>query len=277
MSEVSILIIGDTRRREFRDARAVLDELGRVSSAADVESAEAMLRDGRIAPEVIVVAQAYPGEFSAGAIDRLRRLAPLGRLVGLLGSWCEGEMRTGRPWPASIRIYWHQWGPRVSRELRRLCEGQGSTWALPVTATEEERLLAAQPDTLGVREGLVAISTRCREMHDWLSSACRRRGYSTVWLPPEAPRAEGVTAAIFDTATLDAATLDAATLDAATCEADEPRQLRHLVAAVRPAPVIVLLDFPRIEDHARALAAGATAVLSKPLLIEDLYWQLENL
>ena len=51
-------------------------------------------------PDVIVVAQAFPGQFSHQAIDRLRRLAPLARMVGLMGSWCEGEMRTGSPWPA---------------------------------------------------------------------------------------------------------------------------------------------------------------------------------
>jgi hypothetical protein len=30
-----------------------------------------------------------------------------------------------------------------------------------------------------------------------------------------------------------------------------------------------------VEDRDRALAAGAAAVLAKPLLLEDLFWQLD--
>jgi len=37
------------------------------------------------------------------------------------------------------------------------------------------------------------------------------------------------------------------------------------------------MDFPRIDDRSRALAAGARAVVSKPFLIEDLFWQIDRL
>jgi DNA-binding NarL/FixJ family response regulator len=57
----------------------------------------------------------------------------------------------------------------------------------------------------------------------------------------------------------------------------EYETLRRLAADLRPAPVIALLGFPRVEDRDRAVAAGAAAVLSKPLLLEDLYWQLDRL
>ena len=42
-------------------------------------------------------------------------------------------------------------------------------------------------------------------------------------------------------------------------------------------PIVALLGFPRVEDRDRALAAGATAVLAKPLLLDDLFWQLDQL
>jgi CheY-like chemotaxis protein len=44
-----------------------------------------------------------------------------------------------------------------------------------------------------------------------------------------------------------------------------------------PAPIVALLNFPRVEDRDRALAAGAAAVLSKPVLVEDLLWQLRQI
>jgi len=263
MAEISILLVGSTDRAEFREARAVLDGLGRVVVAAEIKSATCALASGVVVPDVIVVAQSYPGQFPPEVVDRLRRLAPLARLLGLLGSWCEGETRTGQPWPAAIRIYWHEWLPRVEPEFALLREGECSTLALPVTAGEEERLLLLADRPLTRREGLVAVSTPQLEMYGWLATACARHGYSSVWLQPHrAVRVEGAIAAIFD---------------AGECRGEEIESLADLAVALGPAPIIALLDFPRVEDRSRALAAGARAVLSKPVLIGDLFWQIDRI
>ncbi|MFQ5792850.1 MAG: hypothetical protein ACE5JI_20470, partial [Acidobacteriota bacterium] len=263
MSEISILLVGNTDRSEFRHARAMLDEFGPVVAAADVGSACGALAAGKVAPDLIIVAQSYPGQFSSAAIDRLRRSAPLARMLGLLGSWCEGETRTGQPWPAAIRTYWHEWLPRVEQELARLRDGTCCTWALPITASEEERLLLLADEPVPSREGLVAVWTRQFEMQDWLRAACERRGYSTVWLDPHRPvHLEGVAAVIFD---------------GNECRGEEVEAIQRLADALEPVPIIALLEFPRVDDHNRALAAGARAVLSKPLLIEDLFWQIDRL
>jgi len=262
VSKLSILLIGDTNRSEFRDARASLDSLGRVAHLPDTEAAAAALGGGEHTPDAIVIAQAYPSQFSHRGVDRLRRLAPLARILGLMGSWCEGEMRTGKPWPGVIRVYWHQWRARCHQQFGHMIRGESSAWALPVTATEEERLLAASDDALTRRQGLIAIYTRLFEMEDWLSAACRSIGCSTVWLrPPRAARVEGATAAMFDGSGL---------------QGDNRDELAHLCTTLRPAPVIAIVDFPRIEDHRRAMDAGAAAVVSKPLHVEDLFWELDR-
>lgn len=262
MSEITILLVGDMRRAEFRDIPADLQRLGRVVAAASPQEAVALLAEGEWIPDLIVIAQTYPGQFSTQAVDRLRRLAPLARVLGLLGTWCEGEMRTGKPWPAAIRVYWHQWHARAQQELGWLRQGVGAAWALPMTASEEERILALAEQPIGQREGLVAIVSPHFAMQEWLAAACRRHGYSTLWLRPTAvPPHAGFTAAIFDTT---------------ECRNEAQEALARWAAAVRPAPVIALLDFPRVDDRDRALAAGAAAVLSKPLLIEDLFWVLDR-
>ena len=259
---VSILLVGDTDRSEFRSAGAALRGRGRVTCVPDADAAAASLAGADVAPELIVLAQAYPSQFSLEAVDRLRRLAPLARVLGLMGSWCEGEMRTGKPWPGAVRTYWHQWLPRCDRQLARMSRGECSVWELPVTATEEERLLLAAADPPPARQGVIAIYTWRFEMLDWLSAACRGRGLSTVWLrPPRAARVEGATAAIFDGSDLRGAELD---------------ELRHLADTLHPTPIIALLDFPRIEDHRRARTAGAAAVVSKPLHLDDLFWELDR-
>jgi CheY-like chemotaxis protein len=54
--------------------------------------------------------------------------------------------------------------------------------------------------------------------------------------------------------------------------------LRRLSEILGPAtPIVAIVDFPRVEDRDRAMAAGAAAVLSKPLLLDDLFWQLDQL
>ncbi len=263
MCSLSILVFGSTERSEFRDPLASLDSLGRVTVTTDVRSAVAAITGGVVGPDVIVVAQAYPGQFSSDAIDRLRQVAPLARVVALLGSWCEGEMRTGKPWPGAIRLYWHQWQPQCERELRRLAAGGSSTWALPMTSGDEERLLAASHDRVPDGRGRVALCTPRFDMQQWLLGACQHGGYTTCWVQPHRWAALGeVSAAVFD---------------ADECSGDEVDSLERLVAEVDPAPVVALLDFPRIESRNRALGAGARAVLSKPLLVEDLLWQIDRL
>lgn len=257
------LFIGDRNRPEFRDARKSLEAIGPVTNHADPAMAATALANGASQPDVIVIAQSYPGQYSIQAIDRLRSVAPLARVIALLGSLCEGEMRSGCPWPGVIRVYWHQWPGRGERELRKLVEGRGSAWTLPVTATEEERLLATADEPLPKRQGLLVIYTPRAAAEDWLSAACRACGYSTVWLrPPSPPRIQGTVAAIFD----------------GTDFGDEELAcLRRLCLALASTPVIALADFPRIEDRVRILSAGAAAMLSKPVMLDDLWWELEKM
>ncbi len=261
LRSLSILLLGDTNRAEFADARRSLEDWGDVACFRDADAAAAALTDGSIVPGVIIVAQAFPGQFSHGAVDRLRRLSPLTPVIGLMGSWCEGEMRTGSPWPGAVRTYWHQWAARCDRELRRLSENMAGPWTLPATSTEEERLLADIAETAPPHHGLVVISSRSREMADWLAAACRSRGFATVWQRTAITTAvQGATAAVFD---------------GTDGSGNEWAELARTVTMLHPTPVIALLAFPRIEDRRRALSAGAAAIISKPLLVEDLFWQLD--
>jgi len=265
VAEITVLLVGSTFRWEFREARAVLERFSRVVPAIDAATAAAVIETDEVAPDVIVVAQAYPGQFSAEAIDHLRRLAPLSPVIGLLGSWCEGEMRTGEPWPGTLRVYWHQWASPTEQELRRLSRGECSSWGLPATATEEEHLLAsvAQTPYQPSRQGSILVRSQQFDMQDWLAAACRMRGYRTEWLRAgRSIAAEDATAVIFDAS------------DEIEAELED---LRRLARAVPGVPLIAVLGFPRMEDRGRALEAGAAAVLSKPLLVNDLFWQIDEL
>lgn len=299
MPSIKILVIGDIHRPEFREAAAVIGGCGTVETIAKVDDAESALRAGAITPAAIVVAQPFPDRFSHEAIDRLARAAPLARILGMMGSWCEGEMRTGRPWPASSRLYWHQWPARCRRQFQRMNEGRPCSFSLPATASEAERLLADLPPPLVPNDvsdncrkrlpspisrgqdtrsasgdasyisketrtpynGLAVIG--CQSFNTWemTAEACRHRGMAAVWRRDDATRIENATVALFD------------------CDEfgdTELGRLRRLSAAMGNAPVIAMASFPRIEDHRRALAAGAAAVVSKPFLWDDLFDEIDR-
>jgi len=262
MSEISILLTGDFELSEFIGVKDELQRYGGLYSVYDLEAAEEMLRQGEFTPDVIVVVQAFSGRFSHSKIDRLRRFAPLARILNLSGTWCEGEGRSGSPWPAAIRLYWHQWQARVERELNLLAGSQCPSWGLPVTATEDERLLQSVSQTWQTCEGLIAICAPRKINADWIAATCQMRGYSTIVVDSfEKSVIECAAAGIFDRSFLD---------DMGT------RELKHFKEYLNDSPVIVLLDFPRVEDRQRAISNGAAAVLSKPVEINDLFWLLDR-
>ena len=210
MPDIQFLLVGDVQRAEFREAASCLERMAAVEQAHDVEAAQAVLDRG-YAPDAIVVAQSYPGEFSHEAIDRLRRAAPLARIIGLMGTWCEGDLRSGRPWPATARLYWHQWPARCRRQLRALAGGERCSFSLPSTATEEERLLADTccPRPLGEGQNMASslplgegpgvragegsgMQIRGTGVPNWKRRSARGRGASGQVFPnPGAPDHKG--------------------------------------------------------------------------------------
>lgn len=255
MPDLSILVIGDTQRDEFRDAVRCLEKHGPIN-VCSIPAGSGPPVDDEAPPDLMVLLSSRPGEFSAAAVDRLMQNAPLARVIAVLGSWCEGEMRSGQPWPGVARVYWHQAAARLERELAAIHQGRASGWGLPITATEEERLLAAADGTTKSAAGLVVIHAAAIETAEWLCAACRSHGFEAVSIRSGiVPSTLQPVAAIYD-----------------GCLADE-RELcvvRNLAVALEGAPLLVLLNFPRVEDHRRMQAAGAAMVLGKPVLIDDL-------
>ena len=95
-------------------------------------------------------------------------------LLAILGSWCEGETRTGRPLPGVARTYWHQWLSRCGKDLERIAAGECPAWGLPLTVADDERVehvcsFAPPP----AREGLVAVFSPDADAAEAISEAER--------------------------------------------------------------------------------------------------------
>lgn len=252
--DLRVLAVGNVERPELASSLAACAAPCGLETIATPAEAALRLARAETLPDVIVLVQARPGEISDREVDALRRAAPLVRLVGLLGSWCEGEVRTGSPWPGVPRIYWHAWPLRWEAELARASLGWLPSWAQPETATEEDRA----PDWASVPAlppGRVAICALDRDLADWLHDACLALGQQPI--RAQADCSERISA-------------DALIWDCPGAPSEHEQELRAWADRVRPAGVLVLASFPRWQDAVALTAAGAACMVSKPLRLDEL-------
>jgi CheY-like chemotaxis protein len=262
MARPQVLYVGDRDWPEFVGPVQWLNDNVDVMFATDVTSAYAAAASREMPFDVIVVAQRRPSDYANAVFDELRACVPLTPIVCLLGSFCEGEARTGTPWLGAVRVYSHQFVARTGAELARLGSYRTTTWAPPFTATDEDRLLASPPQSMPKLTARVAVISHDRQTASALCDALQSAGCSPTSHPEDL--------AEFDD------NADVVVWDCAAGMNSGRASFDRLVQHVPRTPKIVLVGFPRAEDTAVAVARGATAVVSKPFLVEDLLWQLRE-
>jgi hypothetical protein len=227
-------------------------------------------------PDLIVLIQSWPGQWSAAALEGLHRAWPLARLIVWLGSWCEGETRTGRPNPGVWRIFWYDFARRLIPYFQWSGEGSSSSWHLPRLATDLDRLVCElagrieRADAPGARspswQGLVVIAARSREAYVSLSDACGGAGFATVWSPTTGSVRSVWRAGSSTTVGL---------WDALNGDEREWQQIASFAQRLAPASLLIALGFPRRRDADRATELGAS-VLAKPFQLPDLWYELQR-
>lgn len=250
-----VLLVGDIDFHEFDAtvqwlrAHTQLDALHTVSEALGLFARQQSFW------HTVLIAQSRPGQFAQRDVQRLSAALPLAHFVAVLGSCCEGESRSGRPWPGVVRVYWHQFVARAESELR--FDAVPTSWQLQRTASDAERIdhsLRTRPEQ---GEGLVAIRANDALIYGALASACRVAGYSSTWLTTDRPAgADGAAVLLWH------------------CQPSargECESWERIVTQARPVPVVALMGFPRHDDVQRLTCAGVAAVLSLPLLLPDLW------
>jgi CheY-like chemotaxis protein len=255
-----VLLVGAIDFHEFREAVGWLRAHTQLDAVPTVAAALERAENRQAYWHTIVIAQSRPGEFVQQDVDQLSRTMPLAQLTALLGSCCEGESRSGRPWPGVVRVYWHQFAARAATELRR--DDTATSWQLPRTASDAERTDHALHGTTPSADGLIAICTRQAVFFDALACACRVAGYSTVWTTSEQGwRAQDAVAMLWH---------------GQLHTESEFQQIQRMAAQSPQTPLVVLLGFPRFDQVQRATAAGAAAVLPIPFQLPDLWYTLRE-
>ncbi len=260
-----LLLIGDVTGSELREIAETVSSCD-INVSPDIDGALAMIRDG-YSPAVIVVEQPWPGRISAGDFDELRRAAPLARIVRLLGTWMEGELRTGQPQSGTLRAYWHESATRIAQDIRNLCAGRKSNWTMPTTANDQERLLEAFGDSCTFPKPQspaisIAIYAQHRETAESLTEICTQCGWHGEWL-----REHQLAAPI---------AADAILVDSVCGVPAAIASIRKLRPIAGTTPIIVLVGFAREDELLELLAVGASIVIRKPFLVDDLRFQLDR-
>ena len=146
---------GPSVRGTWASLRSCTARLRAVSSGAvlpRLSDAVEEIRATSVPPELVLLAQARPGVDEQVLVDRLLAAAPLVRVIVVAGSWCEGELRTGKPLVGVQRIYWHELPGWWRRGLVAWSAGLAPHWAGPIEPA------APSPSTVGQVGGiLVAI------------------------------------------------------------------------------------------------------------------------
>jgi hypothetical protein len=211
--------------------------------------------------ELLIVAQSMPYAISNSTIQNLRRVAPLAGVIGLLGSWCEGETRTGRPWPGIDRLFWYDFPAWWQRQLALRSAARCPDWAKPYDGAHANRIVCdsgREPRRTGSQSirrrtsGLIVLSAALRDTAGALADVVQQAGYATVWQPPgrRMVAVRGARAGIWEGGQLS--------------ESEENSLAAFSEFLARDsAPVIALLDFPRSDRCVRAQELGAAAVLGK--------------
>jgi hypothetical protein len=257
MPRPSIWLAGDSSDRCFAPAVRWLAERSSLRGVESLGTARQWLRSRQEPPAAIVVCGSRPGSVAVSQVTAFQRDEPLVPLTLLLGSWCEGEVRSGRTAPGTPRIYWHQWQSRLPSALGlENSEERGySLRPMQRTANEADRLELSLISTSHAGRGLVAICTRRAATFEMLAEAVVAGGYRATWQLPNLP--------------LQSRGADVLLWDGWPCGT--------LHAQIPPAAKLaqmVLLSFPRWEDRERALKLGIREVISQPFQLPDLWASL---
>lgn len=227
-NRLQVLVVGDPSRPEFRDVLPALQSGAMVT-------AERQLADAASAPDLCILLASVPGEFTSATLQAQLDRWPLTRFIAVAGPLCEGEPRTGHPWPGQTRLYWHEIPGWWALQCARLQDDKSPEWTLPRTSREEDVLRQCAPIRWPVLTGVIGIATSHVESGGTLLAMLREAHLNGCQLRRRT-------------------TVDVAGLQAILWDDDDPSDEWHeRIAALRDqcpeVPLVALRNFPRIEDR----------------------------
>lgn len=277
----SLIAVGPWQFAEFQAVRDAIDPQGEWPTVATLAEVLPRLEAAGAPPELILLAQPRPVVDDAGLLEELRRAAPLTRVIVVAGAWCEGELRTGRPLPGVVRLYWYEFAPWWRAAAEEIARGGTPAWSAPLDDPRAGQASAIDPSAVESRErGMVAVDAVDFAVFETLAAALAPWGWGSAWTPRHRPELFQTgeptvppVAGIWDGGQLSENELASLAAFAARLQRTNDGERD----ADRRPPVIALLDFPRVEHLAAVQHAGGAAILAKPYQVAHLANELERL
>ena len=258
-SQIHVLRVGPWQANEFGITLREVTAAQSWQSAQDISEARATLSESVTPPELLVLAQPLPGHYRQIDIDRLQSLAPLARIVVVAGTWCEGEMRTGKPLSGVLRLYWYEFAPWWEAARLKLAEGKCPPWSMPLDSPNAGRFQVEPTESRAAAPASIAISTTNPFVYDAFAAALPDYGMATTWVRDcfDQESSRKYDGGIWDGSQL------------------SPQELLELDLFCRKVgksdgPVFALLDFPRAEHAKQVTRAGAKGLFAKPYVTREI-------
>lgn len=252
----SVAWVGATSGEELHWARRAVEAVASVAEYADAAAAADAEPDARW-PAIVVLGSDVPARWMLADLTALARRWPLSPLVSVATSLVDGRRRSGPSLPATEEVPWSELPARIAWWLADRAAGRPGSLGLPATARREDRALEA---TAALRTGgrrlRVSVAAESAVALDGIADLVAAAGHEivrgTCGRPPLDEPAEVL---VWDS----------------TCLGSAELAWMRMLAANRPRLRVILVDsFPRADTALAALAAGATAVLGRPLAPESL-------
>jgi len=139
---IAVLIVGDLFSRDMQKVEKRVVELARDGCDVRVfpRVAEAIAKSSADVwhPDLVLVCQHWPDEYTSAEVREVLQAFPLARPICCHGPWCASDGRTRDVWPLSTRIPAGLAHRRIDLELEVLA---GTRWPLPLTAARDEIFL----------------------------------------------------------------------------------------------------------------------------------------
>lgn len=248
MGTLQILVSGDYWHEDFREHLATLEV---PATMVRLEQINSLSIDDF---ELIVLAQSRRNQIAQESVDALRAQNPDIPIIVLLGSWCEGENRSGKPLVGVNLVPWQQWKSRFGDYCRHIVEGVTPDWCQPLTATVADRVRDFTPDPeiqnslLGKK---VLVSSDDKVTFDTIADMLRVYQCTSLWAESEEE-------------SLESEVPNAICIDGNGATQEFRQRVGDLSEKFGDLPVVALLGFPRKQDVESLSTLRVQEVVSKP-------------
>lgn len=256
----TLLLVGNAGHAEMHcvaEAVATLVPTKQLFRAAAIADIESVLANSGAFPDLVIVCQTWPDEFTRAEISHLFEKFPLATVLCCFGSWCDSDGRNRDLWPPATRTA----AAESAGLIRRVWEdAAASRPPLPATAAIEEVFERQHAGTIGHlgrdKTGSVHVSSADPAIRAWLNDA--------------------LIAASFQTASADAP-WQAAIWDAPVWDDRAAEKLKHFHDAHPDKGVLVLIGGMRPHQAQQAEKCGGDCVLPKTAPIDTILESLATL